>query len=102
MEIILQGNLNPEDTCASLSSVLRLFKDRYHIESFREIHLHVTLIDEYGDEVELVNTETNESYRVFEIRQENQPVTTKPHQAVGNIHLVIDNTHSKGTSGKKK
>ena len=94
MEIILQGNLDNEATVKSLSSVLQLFKDRYHILSFREVHLHVTLVDERGDDVELIDSQTNEVYRVFEVRQQSQELSTntKPH-AASSIHLVVDNTH---------
>lgn len=94
MEIILQGRLNSEDTAKSLISVLRLFQERYHISSFREVHLHVTLVDAQGDDVDLVNNDTNEVYRIFEVRQEAEPLTSK-HQRESSIHLVIDNTKPK-------
>lgn len=94
MEIILQGKLNGEDTANSLISVLRLFKERYHIAKFREVHLHVTLVDEHGDDVDLVNNDTNEVYRIFEVRQQAEPLTSK-HQRESSIHLVIDNTKPK-------
>lgn len=91
MEIILQGQLNSEDTAKSLTSVLRLFNERYHISSFREVHLHLTLVDEQGDDVDLVNNETNEVYRIFEVRQQDNSLTTK-HRHESGLHLVIDNT----------
>ena len=37
MEIILEGSFDSEQTCANLSTVLQLFKDRYHIGQFREM-----------------------------------------------------------------
>jgi hypothetical protein len=92
MEIILHGSLNNEETAKSLNGVLQYFKERYHILSFREIHMHVTLVDGNGDEVELVDTKTNQVYRVFEVRQENQLLDTKRPLSSG-IHLVVDNTH---------
>jgi hypothetical protein len=70
--------------------VLSLFKDRYHIGQFREIHLTVTLVDDQGEDVELVDTETSEAYRVFEVYREGrgQPkVSGRP-----SLKLVIDNT----------
>lgn len=95
MEIILQGRLNSEDTAKSLISVLRLFNERYHISSFREVHLHVTLVDEQGDDVDLVNNDTNEVYRIFEVRQQQEEPLTSKHQRESSIHLVIDNTKPK-------
>ena len=106
MEIILEGSFDSEQTCANLSTVLQLFKDRYHIESFSEVHLHVTLLDGQGEEVELINSETNETYRVFEVRQQFQPTSAPSHRSrVGDngIHLVIDNTRRAPHSpGRKK
>ena len=92
MDIILHGSLNNEETAQSLASVLRLLHDRYHIDSFREIHLEVTLVDEQGNDVELINNETNEVYRIFEVRQKNQELSTKRPVSPA-IHLVVDNTH---------
>ena len=92
MDIILHGSLNNEDTAQSLASVLRLLHDRYHINSFREIHLEVTLVDDEGNDVELINNETNEVYRIFEVRQQSQELSSE-RQASSAIHLVVDNTH---------
>ena len=92
MEIILHGVLNNEETTKSVNGVLRYFQERYHIKSFREVHMHVTLVDDHGDEVELVDTQTNQVYRVFEVRQESQPLSTERPVSSG-VHLVVDNTH---------
>ena len=66
MDIILHGNLDNDETAQGLTSVLRMLHERYHINSFREIHLEVTLVDEQGNDVELVDNKTNEVYRIFE------------------------------------
>ncbi|OGV38469.1 MAG: hypothetical protein A3F46_01915 [Legionellales bacterium RIFCSPHIGHO2_12_FULL_42_9] len=92
MDIILHGSLNNEDTAQSLASVLQLLHDRYHINSFREIHLEVTLVDDEGNDVELMNNETNEVYRIFEVRQQSQELSTE-RPVLSSIHLVVDNTH---------
>lgn len=91
MDIIFQGQHNTEETVENLISVLRLFKDRYHIEQFREIHLTLTLVDSHGDDVELVDSETSQVYRFFEIFRKGQELTTgrSPRPM---LQLVIDNT----------
>ena len=90
MEIIFQGRHGSEEAAESLVSVLRLFKERYHIGQFREIHLSVTLVDDQGEDVELIDSETAEAYRVFEVYRDGQALT----QAGGrpSLKLVIDNT----------
>jgi hypothetical protein len=90
MEIIFEGRLDSFEAEESLISVLRLFKDRYRIGRFREMHLSVTLVDEEGEDVELVDNETNETYRIFEVHRSGHE---KP-KTVGRptLKLVIDNT----------
>lgn len=91
MEIIFQGRHDSDEAAESLMSVIRLFKERYHIEHFREMHLSVTLVDEQGEDIELVDSETAEAYRTFEVckqGQEQTRVTGRP-----SLKLVVDNTH---------
>ncbi len=90
MDIILQGQHNGDEAAESLEKVLKLFQDRYHITEFREIHLSITLIDEQGDVVELVDSETNQAYRVFEVYREGYELTGK--HGVPMLQLVVDNT----------
>ena len=90
MDIIFQGKHNSEEAAESLASVLRLFKDRYHIEQFREIHLTVTLVDEYGDDVELVDSETSQAYRSFEVCRKGDELSCGKKKAF--LKLVVDNT----------
>lgn len=89
MEIIFQGKQSMEDTAESVVSVLNLFKQRYGIESFRQLHLNVTLVDEQGDDVELIDSETSEVFKVFEICRDDEQrrQSTSP-----NLQLVVDNT----------
>ncbi|MDP1602341.1 MAG: hypothetical protein Q8M03_03665 [Legionella sp.] len=91
MDIILQGRHTGEEAAENLISALRLFKERYHIEQFREIHLTVTLVDSRGDDVELVDSETAQVYRTVEIYATGHELTTgrRPHPM---LKLVIDNT----------
>jgi hypothetical protein len=90
MEIIFQGKLNSEETVESLESVIRLFKDRYHIGQFREVHLSVTLVSEQGEDVELVDSETQQAFRVFEVYREGFELARRQGKPV--LKLVIDNT----------
>jgi len=67
MEIIFHGRHDSEEATESLLSIIRMFNERYHIGAFREMHLSVTLVDDTGVDVELIDSETEEAYRVFEV-----------------------------------
>lgn len=89
MEIIFYGRHDSTDAAESLESIIRLLNERYHIDHFREMHLSVTLVDEAGADVELIDSETNEAYRIFEVyRQghENLRRVSRPE-----LKLVVDN-----------
>ncbi|CEG57714.1 hypothetical protein [Legionella fallonii] len=90
MDIILQGQHNSDETVESLGRVLQLFKERYKISSYREIHLTVTLVDEHGDEVELIDSETNQPYRIFEVYRKGYELAGR--RGVPLLELVVDNT----------
>jgi hypothetical protein len=90
MDIILQGEHSGDEAAQSLARVLQLFKERYHIAQFREIHLTVTLMDEQGDDVELVDSESNQAYRVFEVYRQGYELNDKKESPV--LKLVVDNT----------
>lgn len=91
MEIIFQGRHDSDEAAESLISVLRLFKDRYHIGQFREMHLSITLVDAEGQDVELIDSETAEAYRVFEVCREGHELAKASGKPA--LKLVIDNTH---------
>lgn len=90
MDIILQGEHDSHETVESLERVLELFKQRYSIGGFREIHLTVTLVDDQGDDVELIDSETNQPYRVFEVYREGYELTGR--RGIPMLQLVVDNT----------
>lgn len=90
MDIILQGQHNPDEAVESLERVLQLFKERYQINGYREIHLTVTLVDEQGDEIELVDSETSQPYRIFEVYRKGYEL--KGRQGIPMLQLVVDNT----------
>ncbi len=95
MDIIFQGNHNSEEAAESLLDVLRLFKDRYKICQFREMHLTVTLVDEQGDDVELIDSETSQAYRTFEVYRKGYEFEARLGRP--QLQLVVDNTHNKTT-----
>ncbi len=90
MDIILQGQHNSDEAVESLERVLQLFKDRYQISDYREIHLTLTLVDEHGDEVELVDSETNQAYRIFEVYRKGYELTGR--KGIPMLQLIVDNT----------
>lgn len=89
MDIIFQGSHECEDAGACVQSVLRLLNERYHIESFREIHLTLTLVDGMGEDVELVDSETNQAFRVLEICRDTPDVSRRVGRPA--LKLVVDN-----------
>lgn len=90
MDIILKGAHSGEEIAQSLARVLALFKERYHIAGYREIHLTVTLVDERGDEVELVDNESNQAYRIFEVYRQVYELDGKIEGP--KLKLIVDNT----------
>lgn len=100
MDIIFHGRHDSAEAAERLQGVIRLFNERYHIGQFREMHLTVTLVDEVGQDVELIDSETSEAYRIFEVYQENQSLIRGSNRA--GLRLVIDNTralHEHNTKG---
>ena len=91
MEIIFQGCHDSEEAAQSVLSVIRLFKERYHIGQFREMHLSVTLVDAQGEDVELVDSKTSQVYRTFEVYRHGNELTSGARRPA--LKLVIDNTH---------
>jgi len=90
MDIILQGLHTSKETVDTLNNVLKLFKERYAIEGYREIHVTMTLVDKEGNDVELVDTNTAEVYRYFEVFRSKQDLKAKANSS--KLKLVIDNT----------
>ena len=90
MEIIFHGQQDWQKTQDSLLGIIQMLHERYHIEELREIHLSLTLIDDKGFDVELVDSETQQAYRVMEVFRNNQELLSlKKSQP---LSLVVDNT----------
>lgn len=90
MDIVFQGAHSSEELAKSLSKVLQLFKERYQIEHFREMHFTVTLVDDQGDDVELMDSETGYVYRFFEVYREEYELLGRKGKPL--LKLVVNNT----------
>lgn len=90
MDIIFHGRQNSEQAVESLMSIIRLFQERYQIGQFREMHLSMTLVDDSGADVELIDTETELAYRTFEVYRQGNEFTRSLGRPA--LKLVIDNT----------
>lgn len=90
MDIIFQGRHSEDEACQSLHNVLEMLKSRYHVTGFREMHLSVTLVNASGDDVELVDSDTNQPYRLIEVRRD--AVETVRRVGAPALKLIVDNT----------
>lgn len=90
MDIIFNGEHDSNEAAEHLISVIRLFKERYQVGHFKEMHLSVTLVDDYGEVVELVDSKTDQVYRTFEVYRSSEELKT--HHPSNRLKLVIDNT----------
>ena len=89
MEIIFHGRHDSAEAAESLKGIIHLLNERYHIGQFREMHLSVTLVDNTGEDVELIDTDTTKAYRIFEVYRQGQEQL----QGIGRpaLKLVINN-----------
>lgn len=90
MEIIFEGRHDSEQAAEHLLSVVRLFNERYKIANFREMSLSVTLVDDQGQDVELVDSKTSQAYRTFEVYSSGAGL--RPSYNHRGLKLVVDNT----------
>ncbi len=92
MEIIFDGKHDGQEASESLASIIKLFKERYQIGQFREMHLSLTLVDDKGEDVELVDSQTNQPYRVLEVYRTQQAYAVSNGIRRPSLKLVVDNT----------
>lgn len=93
MDIIFKGRHTGEELIQSVQGIVHLFKDRYKVPEFREIHLVVTLVDTLGQDVELVDNQSSNVYRTFEVYRENSELRgQKSLKEKPKIRLIVDNT----------
>ena len=65
MQVIFQGEQNSDETAESVANIIKLFQERYGIHQFREFKLSMVLMDEQGDDIELVDSRTSEVFRIL-------------------------------------
>jgi len=92
MEIIFDGRHDGKEASESLASIIKLFKERYQIGQFREMHLSLTLVDDKGEDVELVDSQTNQPYRVVEVYRNQEAYSVSTGVRHPALKLVVDNT----------
>lgn len=101
MKIMFHGSQSTEEAAESLLSILKLFKERYGINQFREMNLDLVLQDSDGEDVELIDARTSEILGIFEVfqneRQYNEMLQgDEPIRAVApHLKLVVDNDKPK-------
>lgn len=93
MKIVFKGSHTAGEAAESVLSILKLFKDRYGIRNFRNLNLDLTLLDNQGQDVELVDASTSEILSVFEVYKSS--TTEKTPKRIGHLTLVVDNTKKK-------
>lgn len=92
MEIIFDGRHDGDEASESLTHILKLFKERYQIGQFREMHLSLTLVDDKGEDVELIDSQTNQPFRVFEVYRTQKAYAFSKGVRHPSLKLVVDNT----------
>jgi hypothetical protein len=90
MDIIFHGLHEGDEVLNSVQCALTLLQERYRIQRFREMHLSVTLVDEAGQDVELVDSLTDHVYSVLDVCRDYHEGLRR----IGppGLKLVIDNT----------
>lgn len=92
MQVIFQGDHNSDEMVESLLSIVKLFRERYGIDNFRELKLSMVLMDEQGDDVELVDSRTAEVFRVFEVYKSGEKIKPVSFANSRHLKLIVDNT----------
>jgi hypothetical protein len=77
MEIIFHGRHDSKHATENLIGIIEMIRQRYKIDVFREMHLSITLVDEAGEDVELIDSETEEALRVMEVYQHTKNIPRK-------------------------
>lgn len=102
MQILFHGDHSAEEAAESLLSILKLFKDRYSIDNYRSMNLNLTLLNEEGEDVELVDVGSSEVLGVFEVYKsgvEESNSILPNERAVPHLQLVVDNTKKQKNKG---
>ena len=90
MNIIFRGDHSTAELADSLISVLKLLREHYGINNYRDFDLQITLLDKHGEKVDLVDAETFSPINIFEIYKDQDLKRAKNEQTY--LNLVVDNT----------
>ena len=69
MQVKFQGQYTIEEAAESLLSIVKMFEDRYGVQDFSSLQLDVTLLNNEGEEVEIIDANTSEVLDVFEVHR---------------------------------
>ncbi len=77
-----------EEVMESVAGIIKLFEERYGISHFRDVELDVVLMNDYDEDVEIIDAHTEEVFDIFEVHKtlENKDTST-PY-----LRLAVDNT----------
>jgi len=92
MQVIFQGEQSSEETTQSVNNIIKLFQERYGITQFRELKISMVLMDEQGDDIELVDSRTSEVFRIFEVYKSGEGIKPVSSIKTPPLQLVVDNT----------
>jgi len=67
MDILFHGEHAHSDIAAAIENVINLLHDRWHVQSFKDLHVSLVLVDESGFEIELIDSVTQQDLRVMNI-----------------------------------
>ena len=92
MRIKFHGQQSNDEVVESVMSMMKLFKDRYGIADFQEMDLDMTLLNQQGEEVELIDANTSEVLEIFEIYKSVNDIKNPRPKTQPKLQLVVDNT----------
>jgi hypothetical protein len=69
MKIKFQGEHTSQEVVESLSAILQMLAEQYHIKDFSDIKLNMTLIRS-GEAVELMDPDTGEIFDILEVHKD--------------------------------
>ncbi len=69
MKIKFRGQHSAEEVLESLAAIMRMFDEQYSVLHFNDIKISMTMINDAGEEVELIDASTSEVFEVLEVHK---------------------------------
>lgn len=69
MKIKFRGQHNAEEVVESLAAILNMFEEQYSVIEFNDIKISLTLVNDVGEEVELIDASTSEVFEMLEVHK---------------------------------